>query len=198
MSDLDIANAHLFVQNNKLVANVKGHEEIVDGASEVAKAAHGFEAEWDKTKPAFRQRAIEIVDKMAILNTHVQTVNLLGTENRIVEVAMSDRRKDVSGSALEQAKTLQSGLGSELVTEEVELTIKGNLAVWLLDKMKDHIGNPEMVIKKRHVLLPKFEEVRRNVNAAKTLDPSFKQICEVLAVVGIYAPSVECKTLKVK
>lgn len=198
MIDLDLAAVHIHVANNKLVADVKGHETTVDEASVIADEAAKTSKKWDGKKPDLRATARHVIDKIAQFNTQINTVNLMGTENRLVEVATSTRRKDVPPNMIEQAQALQEGLGTELVIEEVELVIKGALAKWVLKNMGDQTGNPDFTMKKRHLLVPKFEDVQRNIMKSTDVDPSWRQICDVLGEVGIFAPSVECKTLKVK
>lgn len=197
-----IESATVAVHNGKLIATLKGHEEVVDENHARSSAASTATNDWDKSKPGLRKLMTETIDAFALVNTTVHTVNLLGTQNRFIEVASTNRRKEIPGTMASQVDALQAGLGTELVTEDVELTIKGELAMWVLKNLKDagQEGNPSLVVKRKTILVPKFEEVRRNVkkNLNNGSTVHLAEICDVLATVGIQAAAVEAKTFKDK
>lgn len=201
LKNKDIANSNVSVDNGKLVATVKGHESHVDNVHSKALAAHKADADWDSMKPELRGVAVGIIDEFAAFNTVVHTVNLLGSENKFIEIASSARRKEVPSTMDAAVKALQEGLGTELVVEEMELTIKGELAKWVLKNLEGQEGNPDLQIKRKQVLVPKFEDVRRNVHRNLSEGPTTSHlagICDALAYAGIFAPSVEAKFLKGK
>ena len=88
---------------NRIIADVSGGEEYVDARVNDAATKKKAEKVWDSSKDTLREIAAEAMEILEEQDKNPAIVNLLGSENAIIEVAQSTRRKALPDLVLDEA-----------------------------------------------------------------------------------------------
>lgn len=174
---------------NRIIADVSGGEEYVDARVDDAATKKKAEKVWDSSKDTLREIAAEAVDILEEQDKNPAIVNLLGSENAIIEVAQSTRRKKLPDLVLDEVKATDL---SDLVQEEVTVTLKGDLATWAIAQLSEHAGSSDFSVKRQTVLKPEFEGARFLMRKAK----QHTALLHAMSKAGLFSPSVEAKIQK--
>jgi hypothetical protein len=146
-----------------------------------AKIATG---KWDESKTEFRNVAREAVKLTEFVHA-MPTVRLVGKQAKhVIEVVPSRKRKQLPTHVVGK---LQAFGFAQFVQEETTVTLRGELAAWVLTLLKDREGKDANIeVNRRMVLSPLFDQ-------EVTTTQKHPEVLEEASDAGIYAAAVEAK-----
>lgn len=176
----------LRLEKNRNVADVQGGEQYVD--ERVAEAAEKKRAEkvWEDGKSILRHVGENVLLTLEDQGKAAQAINLLGSGAGCIEIVPSTRRKALPPPLIQDVKA--AGL-TDVIQNEVELTLKGDLATWAIATLGVRTNDPNFELTERFVLTPAFEEIRANLRKAK----QHQSLLNTLTQAGVFAAAVEAK-----
>lgn len=184
------------MEKERVVANVTGLEAKVDIAHQTGSIARTAVAQWEICKPEMRKIARKVLAQLRESGTVVRAVMLRGTDNRVVEVCPSDKRKELVDELVDEAK--YRGV-DELIGEEVEVVLTGELAKWAI-KTLPLIASKEIVadnffVKKHRWLSNSFDKLSKKLREG-VAGPELLSLIQRLDEGGYNSPAVEAKIKK--
>lgn len=184
------------VEKDRIVANVTGIESKVDAAHTTGALARTAVAQWEICKPEMRRVARKVLASLRENGTVVRAVMLRGTDNRVVEVCPSDKRKELVDELVNEVKYRAV---DEAVSEEVEVTLTGDLARWAVKMLPMMIAKGQyegnFFVKKRRLISVGFEGFCKKIRSG-VAGPELLSLLDRLEEGGYNSPAVEAKLKK--
>ncbi len=181
-------------EKGRLVAHIYGHEQLVDSISAVATEAKQKAKQWDEYKPTLRSMAQRIVASIENKAIAVRAVLFQGTEQNVVEVCPSDKRKVLSQDLINEIKFRNA---EHVLQETVEVVLTGPLALWAISNLpiltKPDVLEENMTVNNKIVLTEAFKELYKKVMQDSEASGDYKAFHQRLFEGGYNLPAVEAK-----